>query len=98
MEEKFVSVLIQGSIIDPILWILSFVIGSSLLIKNLKKIYAYLLLSGLIWGLIRLYVYKALGENLNLIESFQLIFVCIFIMLITGLIFYFIINLFKSKG
>ena len=97
MEEQFITLLIKGSIKDPILWILSFIFGSGLLIKNLKSIYFYLFIGGIFWGLIRLYIYKALGEVFSINQTSQLIFICLLFMLFFGISFFFIIILFKTK-
>ena len=97
MDEQFITLLIKGAIRDPILWILSFVLGSGLLIKKLLNIYLYLFIGGIIWGFIRLYIYKALGESLNTGQTFQLIFISVTLMVLFGIFFYFIINLIKTK-
>ena len=97
MDDQFITLLIKGAIRDPILWILSFVLGSGLLIKKLVNIYFYLFIGGLIWGFIRLYIYKALGESLDISQTFQLIFISIILIILLGIFFYFIINLIKTK-
>ncbi|MBT35831.1 MAG: hypothetical protein CMP15_06195 [Rickettsiales bacterium] len=97
MKEEYITLLLQGALKDPILWILSFVIGSGLLVKKLKNIYLYLFIGGLLWGFIRLYIYKALGEILTINQSSQLIFISILLMILFGIFFYFIINLIKTK-
>ena len=92
------TLLVFGSIKDPILWILGCVIGSGLIIKKNKKIYIYLCLAGFIWGFIRFYLYKALGESLDTIKTLQLLLVCWILMLIVGLTINFLINLFKTRS
>jgi len=57
MSETFLTLLLFGSVKDPILWILGFVIGSGLLTKKNKYMYFYLFIAGIIWGFIRLYIY-----------------------------------------
>ena len=88
------TLLLFGSLKDPILWILSFTIGSGLLVKNNNNI--YLLIAGIIWGFIRLYVYKALGESLNDIQALLLITSCLILMLIIGNCFRLLIKLIKT--
>jgi len=94
MNETFITLLLFGSLKDPILWILSFTIGSGLLVKKNNNI--YLLIAGIIWGFIRLYVYKALGESLNDIQALLLIISCLILMLIIGNCFRLLIKLIKT--
>ena len=97
MNETFITLLLFGSLKDPILWILSFTIGSGLLVKKNNNIYLYLLIAGIIWGFIRLYVYKALGESLNNIQALLLIISCLILMLIIGSCFKLLIKLIKTN-
>ena len=84
-----------GSIKDPLLWIISFTIGSNFFIKNYKLL--YLILSGLLWGLIRYYIYKSLGENIN-IDIFIIIIVSsILIMVSVGLFISTCVKHFKNN-
>jgi len=137
MNEPFLTLLIVGSIKDPMLWILGFATslivegktyishqrkenipksaqindigkaardtkttkdtkGSGILFKKYIYLCIYLLIVGVIWGLIRLYIYKALGEILTINQTLLLIFICVLLMLIIGLIFNSLIKLIKS--
>tara|TARA_B100000686_G_scaffold73466_1_gene79288 strand:+ start:2927 stop:3226 length:300 start_codon:yes stop_codon:yes gene_type:complete len=97
MNETFITLLLFGSIKDPILWILGFIIGSGLIIKKNTNIYLYLCIAGFIWSFIRLYIYKALGESFDTIMTLQLIFVCWILMLLVGLFFKLTISYIKQS-
>ena len=84
---EYLTVLIFGSIKDPILWILAIGIGTNLF--GIKNKYLYLILAGIIWGLIRYYVYKSLGEDISFDLLLLIVFICICLMFIIG----FLINI-----
>ena len=84
---EYLAILIFGSIKDPILWILAIGIGTNLF--GIKKKYLYLILAGTIWGLIRYYVYKSLGEDISFDLLLLIVIICICLMLIIG----FLINI-----
>jgi len=91
MDIVFLKIIIIGSIKDPILWILSFIIGSKIFLKiNIIQINLYLFISGLIWGFIRVYIYNALGENLLTNQSSLIIFICLLSMILIGNFIFFI--------
>ena len=92
MDIEFLKIVISGSIKDPILWIISFIIGSRIILKiNIKLINLYLFLSGIIWGFIRVYIYNALGEELLINQVSLIILTCLLFMVLLGN-FLFLIN------
>ena len=98
MSYDFFHLLIIGSIKDPILWILSLVISSNVISSSFQKKLFYLSIAGIIWGYIRLYVYKSFGQQFNYEETLLLLFVCLLLMISVGMIFYFIIRYLKSSS
>ena len=96
MTIDFFFLLMIGTIKDPILWILSVIIGSNVLAKSIAKKIMYLFLSGLILGLIRLNIYKSFGENFTSSQTLLLVFICILFMALVGIFFYMIFKLFKT--
>ncbi|PPR16792.1 MAG: hypothetical protein CFH33_00358 [Alphaproteobacteria bacterium MarineAlpha9_Bin3] len=96
MNYDFFHLLIIGSIKDPILWILSLVISSNVISSNFQRKLLYLSIAGIIWGYIRLYVYKSFGQQFNFEETLLLLFVCLLLMISVGIIFYFLIRCLKS--
>ena len=77
MTIDFLLLIMVGNIKDPILWILASIIGSNVLAKSISKKIIYLLLSGLILGLIRLNIYKSFGENFTTTQTVLLIFITV---------------------
>ena len=99
MDFEFLNIVIIGSLKDPLLWILSFIIGSGIILKiNIKYINFYLLISGVIWGFIRVYIYNALGETLLINEASLIILACLLLMIFLGNFIYFINYCLKTKG
>ena len=97
MNYDFFHLLIIGSIKDPILWILSLVISSNVISSSFHKKLFYLSIAGIIWGYIRLYVYKSFGQQFNFEETLLLLLVCLLLMISVGIIFYFLIRYLKSS-
>ena len=98
MDIEFLKIVISGSIKDPILWIISFIIGSRIILKiNIKLINLYLFLSGIIWGFIRVYIYNALGEELLINQVSLIILTCLLFMVLLGN-FLFLINYFLKTN
>ena len=97
MGYDFFHLLIIGSIKDPILWILSLVISSNVISSSFHKKLFYLSIAGIIWGYIRLYVYKSFGQQFNFEETLLLLLVCLLLMIFVGIIFYFLIRYLKSS-
>ena len=91
---EYLTILIIGSLKDPILWILAIGIGTNLF--GIKKKYLYLILAGTIWGLIRYYVYKSLGEEISFDLLFLIVIICIFLMLIIGFLAKVLFNYIKQ--
>jgi len=96
MDNIFIINLIIGSLRDPILWILSIVLASNIISKAFKTKLFYLSIAGIVWGYIRLYVYRSFGEDFSFNESIILLLICLLLMVIMGSIIFFIFNLFKS--
>ena len=96
MDINFINNLIIGSLRDPILWIISIVFASNI-ISNvfIRKIF-YLAIAGIIWGFIRLYVYKSFGEILTYNQTILLLFMCLILMISLGSLLFYIFKLFKS--
>ena len=97
MNDNFIISLIIGSLRDTILWIIAAVFASNIISKFLKYKLFLLLIAGIIWGFIRLYIYKSFGEVFTFNQTLFLLLVCLFLMITLGTIFYFIFNLLKSK-
>ena len=93
MDNDFIVNLLLGSFRDPILWILSIVIASSITSSLFSKKLLFLALAGIIWGYIRLYVYKSFGQEFSLYETLVLIMLCLVIMVFIGSLIYLIFNL-----
>lgn len=98
MESNFINLLISGSLKDPILWILSLVIASNILSNSFKMKLFYLSVAGIIWGYIRLYIYKSFGQLFSLEQTLLLLFICFMLMILSGSFFYFAIKYFKSNS
>jgi len=96
MDNDFIVNLLLGSFRDPILWILSIVIASSITSSLFSKKLLFLALAGIIWGYIRLYVYKSFGQEFSLYETLVLIMLCLVIMVFIGSLVYLIFKLIKS--
>jgi len=97
MDNDFIVNLLLGSFRDPILWILSIVIASSITSSLFSKKLLFLALAGIIWGYIRLYVYKSFGQEFSLYETLVLIMLCLVIMVFIGSLVYLIFKLIKSN-
>ena len=98
MDIEFLKIVISGSIKDPILWIISFIIGSRIILKiNIKLTNLYLFISGIIWGFIRVYIYNALGEELLINQVSLIILTCLLFMVLLGN-FLFLINYFLKTN
>ena len=96
MDNDFIINLLLGSFKDPILWILSIVIASNITSSLFSKKIFFLAVAGIIWGYIRLYVYKSFGQEFSLYETFALIMLCLVIMIFIGSLAYLIFKLIKS--
>ena len=97
MDINFINNLIIGSLRDPILWIISIVFASNI-ISNvfIRKIF-YLAIAGIIWGYIRLYVYKSFGEIFTFNQTLLLILMCLILMISLGSLLFYIFKLIKSN-
>ena len=99
MDIEFLKIVISGSIKDPILWIISFIIGSRIILKiNIKLINLYLFISGIIWGFIRVYIYNALGEELLINQVSLIILTCLLFMVLLGNFLFLINYLLKTNS
>ena len=97
MSDNFIITLIMGSFRDPILWIIAAVFASNIISKFFRYKLFLLSIAGIIWGFIRLYIYKSFGEVFTFNQTILLLLVCLLLMITIGIIFYFIFNLLKSK-
>jgi lipoprotein signal peptidase len=97
LSEFFINLLL-GSFRDPILWIISLVFASNIISSLFYKKLLYLGMAGVIWGFIRLYVYKNFGEIFSFNQSLLLILTCLILMVIMGSLFYLIFKYLKSTS
>ena len=98
MSDNFIITLILGSFRDPILWIIAAVFASNIISKFFRYKLFLLSIAGIIWGFIRLYIYKSFGEVFTFNQTILLLLVCLLLMITIGIIFYFIFNLLKSNS
>ena len=98
MNDNFIITLIMGSFRDPILWIIAAVFASNIISKFFRYKLFLLSIAGIIWGFIRLYIYKSFGEVFTFNQTILLLLVCLLLMITIGIIFYFIFNLLKSNS
>ena len=98
MSDNFIITLIMGSFRDPILWIIAAVFASNIISKFFRYKLFLLSIAGIIWGFIRLYIYKTFGEVFTFNQTILLLLVCLLLMITIGIIFYFIFNLLKSNS
>ena len=97
MSDNFIITLILGSLRDPILWIIAIVFASNIISNILKKKIFYLAIAGIIWGYIRLYVYKSFGEIFTFNQTILLLLICLILMISLGSLLFFIFKLIKSS-
>ena len=98
MNDNFIITLIMGSFRDPILWIIAAIFASNIISKFFRYKLFLLSIAGIIWGFIRLYIYKSFGEVFTFNQILLLLLVCLLLMITLGTIFYFIFNYLKSKS
>ena len=98
MSDNFIITLIMGSFRDPILWIIAAVFASNIVSKFFRYKLFLLSIAGIIWGFIRLYIYKSFGEVFTFNQTILLLLVCLLLMITIGIIFYFIFNYLKSNS
>ena len=96
MDINFINNLIIGSLRDPILWIIAIVFASNIISNVFKRKVLYLAIAGIIWGFIRLYVYKSFGEIFTFNQTILLLLICLILMISLGSILFYIFKLFKS--
>ena len=97
MDINFINNLIIGSLRDPILWIIAIVFASNIISNVFKRKVLYLAIAGIIWGFIRLYVYKSFGEIFTFNQTILLLLMCLILMISLGSILFYIFKLFKSN-
>ena len=98
MSDNFIITLIMGSFRDPILWIIAAIFASNIISKFFRYKLFLLSIAGIIWGFIRLYIYKSFGEVFTFNQTILLLLVCLLLMITIGIIFYFIFNYLKSNS
>ena len=96
MDINFINNLIIGSLRDPILWIIAIVFASNIISNVFKKKIFYLSIAGIIWGYIRLYVYKSFGEIFTFNQTILLLLICLILMISLGSLLFYLFKLFKS--
>ncbi len=97
MDINFINNLIIGSLRDPILWIIAIVFASNIISNVFKKKIFYLSIAGIIWGYIRLYVYKSFGEIFTFNQTILLLLICLILMISLGSLLFYLFKLFKSN-
>ena len=97
MDINFINNLIIGSLRDPILWIIATVFASNIISNVFKRKLFYLVIAGIIWGFIRLYVYKSFGEILTYNQTILLLLICLILMISLGSLLFYVFKLFKSN-
>ena len=97
MDSNFINNLIIGSLRDPILWIIAIVFASNIISNVFKRKLFYLAIAGIIWGFIRLYVYKSFGEILTYNQTILLLLICLILMISLGSLLFYVFKLFKSN-
>ena len=97
MDIDFIFNLIIGSLRDPILWIIATVFASNIISNVFKRKLFYLAIAGIIWGFIRLYVYKSFGEIFTFNQSILLLLTCLILMISLGSLLFYVFKLFKSN-
>ena len=88
MSDNFIITLIMGSFRDPILWIIAAVFASNIISKFFRYKLFLLSIAGIIWGFIRLYIYKSFGEVFTFNQTLLLLLVCLLLMITLELIGY----------
>ena len=97
MDINFINNFIIGSLRDPILWIIATVFASNIISNVFKRKLFYLAIAGIIWGFIRLYVYKSFGEILTYNQTILLLLICLILMISLGSLLFYVFKLFKSN-
>ena len=97
MDINFINNLIIGSLRDPILWIIATLFASNIISNVFKRKLFYLAIAGIIWGFIRLYVYKSFGEILTYNQTILLLLICLILMISLGSLLFYVFKLFKSN-
>ena len=97
MDINFINNLIIGSLRDPILWIITIVFASNIISNVFKRKIFYLAIAGIIWGFIRLYVYKSFGEILTYNQTILLLLMCLILMISLGSLLFYVFKLIKSN-
>jgi hypothetical protein len=97
MDNHFITNLLLGSFSDPILWIISIVIASNIISSLFIIKLFYLTIAGIIWGYIRLYIYKSFGQEFTFNQTFVVIMLCLMLMVFMGSLVHIIFNIIKTK-
>ena len=84
MSLDFLAILFGGSIRDPILWIVGVIFGWDLE-RGIERAICFLVITGGIWGGIRVAIYLSFGEELAASGVLGLVMVCMGLMLGVGL-------------
>ena len=97
MDINFINNLIIGSLRDPILWIIATVFASNIISNVFKRKLFYLAIAGIIWGFIRVYIYKSFCEILTYNQTILLLLICLILMISLGSLLFYVFKLFKSN-
>ena len=84
MSFDFLAILLGGSIRDPILWIIGGIFGWDVE-QGVKRAICFFVVSGGIWGGIRVAIYLSFGEELSASGVLGLVSVCVGLMVGVGL-------------
>jgi hypothetical protein len=83
MDATIIVLLLKGSLMDPILWVIGTVVGWDFK-RPAAMTASFLVTAGCVWGAVRAVVYVARGEELGLSGAAQIAVVCILLMLALG--------------
>ena len=84
MSLAFLTILLGGSIRDPILWIVGVIFGWDLE-RGFRRSVGIFVVAGAVWGGIRVAIYLSFGEELRAFGALGLVLVCVGLMVGVGL-------------
>ena len=84
MSLDFLAILLGGSIRDPILWIVGVIFGWDLE-RGFRRAICFFVITGAVWGGIRVAIYLSFGEKLGASGVLGLVSVCVGLMVAVGL-------------
>lgn len=84
MNLDLLTVMLWGSVRDPIFWIVGAIFGWDIERKLTKSVW-FFIGAGTVWGGIRAAIYLSLGEELGLIGTIGIVGICVGLMCAFGL-------------